>query len=68
MKLRYFVPLAAHVVPTVVIGFAFVIPGSCIAGVNDLSVGFAASIVSTCIAYWLGIRLVARDGAHPRPS
>ncbi len=64
MKLRYFLPLAAHIVATVAIGFGQVIPGSCIAGVNALTGGFAASIVSTCIAYWVGMRMVAQD--HPR--
>ena len=42
MKLRYFVPLAAHIAPTVAIGFGYIVPGSCITGVNALTVGFAA--------------------------
>ena len=37
---RHFVPLVGFVVPTVVIGYGFVIPGSCIAGVNELTRGF----------------------------
>ena len=61
MKLRYLMPLAAHIVATVAIGFGQVIPGSCIAGINALTVGFAASIVSTCVAYWVGMRMVAQD-------
>jgi hypothetical protein len=61
MKLRYFMPLAAHVVATVAIGFGQVIPGSCIAGVNALTGAFVASIVSTCVAYWVGMRMVAQD-------
>ena len=62
MTVRQLLPLAAHVVPTAVIGFGYVIPGSCIAGVNDLTIGFAASIVSSCVAYWVGVRLVTRRG------
>jgi len=61
MKLRYLMPLAAHIVATVAIGFGQVIPGSCIAGVNTLTVGFVASVVSTCVAYWVGLRMVAQD-------
>ena len=61
MKLRYFIPLVGHVVPTVAIGFGQVIPASCIAGVNPLTVGFAASVVGTCLAYWVGVRRVLRD-------
>lgn len=61
MRLHHFLPLAAHVVGTVAIGFGSVIPGSCIAGVNPLTVGFVASIVSTVVAYWVGIRLAIRS-------
>ena len=56
MTLRSFLPLAAHVIPTLVIGFGVIIPGSCIAGLNALTFGFALSVVSTCVAYWLGLR------------
>jgi len=67
MKLRYFKPLAAHIVATVAIGFGLVIPGSCIAGLNALTVGFAASIVSTCVAYWVGMRMLLQDRPGARP-
>ena len=61
MKLRHLVPLATFVVPTVVIGYGVVIPRSCIAGVNDLTLGFAASIVGACVTYIVGLRTVLRD-------
>ena len=61
MKLRYLIPLAAHVVPTLAIGFGYMIPGSGIAGVNELTIGFAASVLGTCVAYWVGVRLIVRD-------
>jgi hypothetical protein len=61
MKPHYFYPLAGHAVATLAIGFGFVIPGSCIAGLNALTVGFAASVVSTALAYWLGVRAAVRD-------
>ena len=64
MTLRHLVPLAAHVVPTVAIGFGYLIPRSCIAGLNALTIGFAASIVSACLAYWVGVR-VASHGVRP---
>jgi hypothetical protein len=44
-------------VPTVVIGYGFVIPRSCIAGVNELSVGFATAILGACISYVAGVRM-----------
>jgi hypothetical protein len=61
MKHQYFTPLLGFVLPSILIGFGVVIPGSCIAGVNNLSVGFATSLLGACVAYWLGIRAVLRD-------
>lgn len=60
---RHFVPLVGFVVPTVVIGYGFVIPASCIAGVNELTVGFAATIAGACLTYWMGLRSALRDGS-----
>jgi hypothetical protein len=48
MKLRYLSPLVGFVVPTLLLGYGFVIPKSCIAGVNDLTIGFA-----TTVSVWL---------------
>ena len=62
LRLRHFAPLAGFVLPTVVIGYGFVIPRSCIAGLNELTVGFAATVAGACLTYWAGLRLVARDG------
>ena len=62
LRLRHFAPLAGFVLPTVVIGYGVVIPRSCIAGLNELSLGFAATVVGACLTYWAGLRLVARDG------
>jgi hypothetical protein len=62
LKLRHFAPLAGFVLPTVVIGYGVVIPRSCIAGLNELTLGFAATVVGACLTYWAGLRLVARRG------
>jgi hypothetical protein len=61
MRLRYFHPLLGFVIPTLLVGYGVVIPRSCIAGVNDLTLGFAATVAGACITYWAGIRLVTRD-------
>lgn len=63
MKARYLVPLLGFVVPTLVIGFGFVIPKSCIAGVNELTVGFGSTVLGACLTYWVGLRAVLRDHA-----
>lgn len=61
MKLVHFGPLVAFVVPTLVIGFGFVIPRSCIAGLNELTLGFAATVGGACATYWLGLITALRD-------
>jgi hypothetical protein len=59
LRLRHFVPLAGFVLPTVVIGYGVVIPRSCIAGLDELTLGFAATVAGACLTYWAGLRLVA---------
>ncbi len=55
-QMKHAMPLLGFVVPTVVIGYGFVIPRSCIAGVNELTIGFATTILGACITYVLGVR------------
>jgi hypothetical protein len=65
MKLSYLYPLIGFVVPSVLIGYGFVIPRSCIAGVNDLTVGFAATVLGASVTYFLGLRSVLHDLRPP---
>lgn len=57
MNLRHFVPLIGFAVPTLLIGYGIVIPRSCIAGFNELSVGFGTTVLGACFAYLAGIRV-----------
>jgi hypothetical protein len=66
VKLRYFYPLVGFVVPTLVIAYGFLIPKSCIAGVNNLTIGFAGSVVGASLTYWMGLRSVLRDQENRR--
>jgi hypothetical protein len=61
---RLFVPLAGFVLPTVAIGYGVVIPRSCIAGWNELTVGFGATVVGACFTYIAGLRLAARKSGR----
>ena len=61
MRLVYLAPLAAFVVPTLIIGYGVVIPSSSIAGVNALTIGFGTTIIGACLAYLAGIQLVMRN-------
>jgi hypothetical protein len=62
MKLSLALPLIGFIVPTLVIGFGFVIPRSCIAGINELTIGFASTIAGACLTYWLGLSAARRQG------
>jgi hypothetical protein len=65
VKFHYLTPLIGFVLPTIVIGYGFVIPRSCIAGINDLTVGFATTVLGACLSYVMGIRAVLRDQRSP---
>lgn len=65
IRSRIFLPLLGHVLPTLIIGFGFVIPGSCIAGVNALSIGFLATVIGFIPAYIVGVRLARRVDLEP---
>jgi hypothetical protein len=60
MHLRLYLPLIGYVVPTVVIGYGFVIPRSCIAGVNELTIGFGVAILGACVTYVVGVAAATR--------
>ena len=62
MNLRLLWPLVGFVVPTVIIGYGFVIPRSSIAGVNELTIGFATTIVAACVTYVAGVRAALKEG------
>jgi len=60
MKFRHFYPLLGFVLPTLVIGYGFVIPRSCVAGINQQSIGFGTTVLGACLTYLAGIRTVLR--------
>lgn len=66
MSVRHFTPLVGFLVPNVVIGYGFVIPRSCIAGWNELTIGFAAALAGACVTYWLGVRAALRENDPAR--
>jgi hypothetical protein len=62
LSLRHFGPLAGFVLPSALIGYGFVIPRSCIAGLNELSLGYAMTLIGACVTYWAGLRSAVRTG------
>ena len=63
MKLSYLYPLIGFILPTVIVGYGFVIPKSCIAGINDLTIGYTVTLISAGVTYWIGLRNALRDVA-----
>ncbi|MCZ6872747.1 MAG: hypothetical protein O7G88_04330 [bacterium] len=63
MRFSYFYPLIGFVLPTLLVGYGLMIPRSCIAGLNELTIGFGGTVVGACLTYWAGIRVVYRDKA-----
>ena len=52
--------LLSHLIPTIVIGFGFVIPGSCIDGINQYTLGFISSIIGYIPTFYFGVYLARR--------
>lgn len=67
-RVRPYIPLIGFVVPTVVVGYGVVIPRSCIAGVNELSIGFGTTILGAVLTYFAGQRAVLPKGVCTKPS
>lgn len=62
---RWFVylPLLGAVIPTLAIGYGWVIPRSCIAGFNLQTIGFAATVIGFAASYVAGVGIARRQGA-----
>jgi ABC-type Fe3+ transport system permease subunit len=61
LRARDLIPLVAYVIPTVVIGYGWVMPRNGAGGVNELSVGFASAIAGACVTYVIGVRAARRS-------
>jgi hypothetical protein len=59
-RTKHFVPLAGFLIPSIIIGYGFVLPRAGHAGVNELSVGFAATLVGATVTYIVGIATALR--------
>ena len=66
VRLKHFYPPMAFLVPTIVIGYGFVIPRSPIAGINQFTIGFGSALLGATIAYWQGVRFALRRHAGDR--
>ena len=61
LRAKHLIPLAGFVVPSAVIAYGFVLPGAGHAGVNELSIGFAATLLGAIVTYVTGVRMALRQ-------
>lgn len=62
MKLKYFIPLITWVVPTIVISLIMFKLDAPLTPTQNI--GFAALLVSACITYGVGIKLVLKEKSN----
>lgn len=62
-RFSLYLPLLLHLIPTFGIEYFIVIPQSCIASVNELTIGFAAANLGFVLSYVAGVRLALKKGA-----
>jgi membrane protein DedA with SNARE-associated domain len=60
IRFTHLVPLILFVVPSLVIGYGFVLPRNHVSPLSELSVGFAGTVLGASISYLVGIRLALR--------
>jgi hypothetical protein len=60
LRAAHLVPLILFAVPTALVGYGVVLPRSCAAGLNSLSIGFGGTVLSACVTYLVGIRSALR--------
>jgi hypothetical protein len=57
---KHFLPLIGCLLPAAVITYGVVIPRSCVAGVNELTIGIGMNLVGAAVTYVLGVRAAKR--------
>ena len=60
LRARHLLPLVGFVVPTIAIGYGVVLPRNGMGGVNELSIGFATTVLAAAITYIIGVRAALR--------
>ncbi|MGH9886194.1 MAG: hypothetical protein ACREBE_11735 [bacterium] len=57
---RHFFPLVGFRVPTIAIAYGIVLPRNGVAGISELSVGFATTLLGAVITYIIGVAVAVR--------
>jgi hypothetical protein len=57
---HHFVPLVGFLVPTVAIAYGVVLPRNGVCGANELTVGFATTLIGAAVTYIIGVVMAVR--------
>jgi ABC-type Fe3+ transport system permease subunit len=60
VRTYYFLPLVGFLVPTIAIAYGIVLPRNGVTGVNELTVGFAATLIGAAVTYVIGVVMAGR--------
>jgi hypothetical protein len=60
VRSHHFLPLVGFLVPTAAIAYGIVLPRNGAAGVNELTLGFAATLLGAAATYVMGILVAVR--------
>ena len=60
MRARLVWPLVGFLVPSAVLGYGFVIPRNGIGGLNELTIGYGATLLGAAVTYVIGVRTALR--------
>jgi hypothetical protein len=52
---HHFVPLVTFVIPTAAIAYGLVLPRNAVCGMNELTVGFATTLIGAAVTYVIGV-------------
>lgn len=65
IRFHHLVPLILFVVPSLVIGYGFVLPRNQVSVLSEMSLGFAGTVLGASITYLVGIRIALRGDRAP---
>jgi hypothetical protein len=54
-RLKHFFPLVGFLVPSIAIGYGFVLPRAGHHGIDELTIGFGSALVGAAVSYTFGI-------------
>jgi hypothetical protein len=58
---RHLAPLVGFLVPSVLIGYGIVLPRAGVSGLDELSLGFASTLLGATVTYLIGIKMALRS-------